>query len=165
MNCLLCIEDLNGDDKSVIINQSFAHSKAKLVMKKLLFIFSLLATMLVSSVCMAAEISSDKMILEWNSNKVWMVGDELCVQGTFTNKRADLRITELKEIVMRFVFTLDDGTKITHIAQPKKLPMCKIPPCESKRLTFNFGKYDGPKWHKWLTDAECTFCYQDGMRW
>lgn len=134
-------------------------------MKKLVLLVVVLCSMLISSIAMAAEISSDKMSLDWTTSKVWMVGDELCAQGTFVNKRGDWRITEINDMTVRFVFTKEDGTKLEYIAKPKSLPMCKIPPNGSKKLTLNFGKYEGSHWKKWLTTQEYTFSYQEGMRW
>lgn len=134
-------------------------------MKKLILILVVLCSMLVSSLAIAAEMSDDKMTLDWTTSKVWMVGDELCAQGTFVNKRDDLRITEINDMTMRFVFTKEDGSKLEHIAKPKTLPLCKIPPNGSKKLTLNFGKFDGGHWKKWLTTQEYVFSYQEGMRW
>ncbi len=134
-------------------------------MKKLLVLFTVLFSLMISSIALAAEISDDKMTLEWTTSKVWMVGDELCAQGTFVNKRGDLRITEINDMTVRFVFTKEDGTKVEYIAKPKALPICKIAPNGSKKLSLNFGKYDGGPWKKWLTTQEYVFSYQEGMRW
>ena len=80
-------------------------------MKKYLIAVVMLLALTVSGICMAAEMSSDKMGLEWYTNKVWMVGDELCAQGTWVNKRGDWRITEINDFTMEFIFTRHDGTK------------------------------------------------------
>lgn len=128
-------------------------------MKKLVLLVVVLCSILISSVAMAAEISSDKMILEWTTNKVWMVGNELCVQGTFVNKRNDVRVTKLNDFEMKFVFILDDGSQVVHVAKPKSLPICKIPPNSIKsRVSMNFGKYEGA-WKKWVTTSKCWFSY------
>ena len=133
-------------------------------MKKYFMTLVMTIAMIISSVCMAAEISSDKMSLDWTTNKVWMVGDELCAQGTWVNKRADWRITEINDFTMQFVFTKDDGTKYVYIAKPKELPLCKIGQNGSKKITLNFGKFEGT-WKKWVTKQDYTYSYQEGMRW
>ena len=46
-------------------------------MKRYLIAVIMMLVMAVNSICLAAELSSDKMSLEWTTNKVWMVGDEL----------------------------------------------------------------------------------------
>ena len=132
--------------------------------KKYVIAVVMLLSFFVSSIGLAAEISSDKMGLDWSTSKVWMVGDELCAQGTFVNKRADWRITEINDFTMQFVFTKEDGTKYVHVAKPKSLPLCKIAPNGSKKLTLNFGKFDGI-WKKWVTRQDYTYSYQEGMRW
>lgn len=133
-------------------------------MKKLFVAMVMLLAMAISSVCMAAEISDDKMSLDWTTSKVWMVGDELCAQGTFVNKRGDWRITEINDFTMTFVFTKEDGTKYAHVAKPKMIPICKIAPNGSKKITLNFGKFEGV-WKKWVTKQEYVYSYQEGMRW
>lgn len=128
-------------------------------MKRIILLLVVLCCLLSASVGVAAEVSNDKMTLEWTTNKVWMVGDELCVQGTFVNKRRDVQITKLNAFAMRFVFTLADGSKVVHIAKPKSLPICKIPPNSVRsRITMNFGKYEGV-WKKWVTTNECWYSY------
>lgn len=134
-------------------------------MKRLVLVLVVLCSIFVSAIGLAAEVSDDKMTLDWTTSKVWMVGDELCVQGTFVNKRGDLSITKINEMTMRFVFTKDDGTKVEHVAKATKYPLCKIPPNGSKKLTLNFGKYAGGPWHKWLTTQDYVYSYQEGMRW
>lgn len=133
-------------------------------MKRYLITVIMMLVMAVSSICLAAELSSDKMSLEWTTNKVWMVGDELCAQGTWVNKRGDWRITEINDFTMEFIFTRQDGTKYVYIAKPKALPLCKIQPNGSKRVTMNFGKFEG-QWKKWVTRQEYSYSYQEGMRW
>lgn len=134
-------------------------------MKKVILLLTVLFSMILDSNSFAAEMSNDKMTLEWNTSKVWMVGNELCAQGTFTNKRSDFRITEINDMTVRFVFVQENGEKVEYIAKPKFLPMCKIPPNGSKKMTLNFGKYEGARWKKWLTTQEYIFSYQEGMRW
>lgn len=128
-------------------------------MKKLVLLLVVLVSVFMSSLACAADISADKMILDWTTNKVWMVGEDLCVQGTFVNKRNDVRITKLNDFKMRFVFTLADGSQVEHIAKPKALPLCKIMPSSTKsKVTMNFGKYEGT-WKKWVTTHDCLFSY------
>ena len=133
-------------------------------MRKYFVAMVVLLVLTVSSICMAADLSNDKMSLDWTTNKVWMVGDELCAQGTFVNNRGDWRITEINDFTMEFVFTRHDGTKYVYVAKPKELPLCSIAPNGSKKITMNFGKFDGT-WKKWVTRQEYTFSYQEGMRW
>ncbi len=134
-------------------------------MKRVFLILTMLLALVLPLGVHAAELSDDKMTLDWTTSKVWMVGDELCVQGTFTNKRDDLRIIGIKDMTMRFVFTQEDGTVVEHIAKAKAFPICKIPPNGTKKLTLNFGKYGGSHWRKWVTTQEYIFSYQPGMRW
>lgn len=50
-----------------------------------------------SYMAFAAEHSADTMILDWRTEKVWMEHGELCVRGTFYNRRSDLTVTKLDE--------------------------------------------------------------------
>lgn len=112
----------------------------------------------------AAEISSDTMILDWSTNKVWLDKGNLCVRGTFYNKRSDLTITKLDDMSMRITFTKADGKKEVFTGKPQKLPMLKIPAGGSKAVTLNFGPYDGT-WSSWNTEEEYDFSYIPGSRW
>lgn len=78
-------------------------------MKKICLLILMLVV--IPSFAFAAEVSSDKMILDWTTTKVWRSGDDLCVTGTFVNKRSDLKITKLNDFIMRVVFTDKDGVK------------------------------------------------------
>ena len=87
----------------------------------------------------AATQSSDTMIMEWSSDKVWIDHGNLCVRGTFYNKRSDVTITKLNEIEMTIHFAQADGSVITFTGKPAKLPMLKIPARGSKSVTLNLG--------------------------
>ena len=67
-------------------------------------------TLVIPHFAFAAETSSDTMILEWNTYKVWKDGDNLCVSGEFKNLRNDLKITKLNDFTSIITFTHKDGT-------------------------------------------------------
>ena len=134
-------------------------------MKKLCAAFGLLVLLMFQTTAFAAETSSDTMILDWSSSKVWVNGGELCVMGTFFNKRSDVTVTKLNEFTMTITFTREDGTTYQFTGQPKKLPMFKIPAGKSKRITFNFGPFDGGSWKKWVTSEKYVFSYINGAAW
>lgn len=112
----------------------------------------------------AAEVSSDKMLLDWQTSKVWLSNGELCVAGTFTNKRDDLTVTKLNDFHVKIFFTKEDGSAYQFEGRPIKLPMCKIPASGTKKLTLNFGKFDG-QWKSWVTSQTYVFTYINGSRW
>lgn len=112
----------------------------------------------------AAEISSDTMILDWSTNKVWIDHGNLCVRGTFYNKRSDLTVTKLNSMTMKIIFTKSDGSKSEFSGKPVKLPMLKIGAGGSKAVTLNFGPYEGT-WSSWNTDEYYEFSYIPGSRW
>ena len=62
-----------------------------------------------SHMAFAAEHSADTMILDWRTEKVWMEHGELCVRGTFYNRRSDLTVTKLDEMILQITFTGTDG--------------------------------------------------------
>lgn len=112
----------------------------------------------------AATQSDDTMILDWRSEKVWLDKGNLCVRGTFTNKRSDLTITKLNDIELTITFDKSDGSRETFIGKPAKLPMLKIPAGGSKTVTLNLGSYEG-KWTNWNTEEYYVFTYINGVRW
>lgn len=112
----------------------------------------------------AAERSSDTMIMDWKTDRVWIDHGDLCVRGTFYNKRNDLTITKLNDMSIAVIFTQADGSKTTFVGKPKKLPMLKIPAMGSKTVTLNFGSYNGT-WSKWNTEEEYDFTYINGAQW
>lgn len=112
----------------------------------------------------AAETSTDTMILDWSTNKVWIDHGNLCVRGTFYNKRTDLTITKLNDMTVKIIFTKSDGSKSEFSGKPVKLPMLKIGAGGSKTVTLNFGPYEG-NWSSWNTDEEYEFSYIPGSRW
>ncbi|WP_314905131.1 hypothetical protein [Selenomonas artemidis] len=113
---------------------------------------------------MAAEVSGDSMMLEWTTTKVWLSGGDLCVSGTFENRRDDITVTALNDFTMQITFTRADGTTYQFIGTPKRLPMCKVPAGETKRLTLNFGSFEG-QWKTWVTEQNYEFSYINGARW
>ena len=55
-------------------------------MKKwFLAVMAILAFFLIPAVADAAEHSSDTMILDWSTSKVWVDKGNLCVRGTFSD--------------------------------------------------------------------------------
>lgn len=130
-------------------------------MKKIYLLLLLL--IMIPSFAFAAEVSSDKMILDWTTTKVWRSGEDLCVTGTFVNKRSDLTITKLNDFIMRVVFTDKDGSKKQFTGRPIKIPICKIPANGYRKMNFNFGKFDH-EINDWVTAQEYTFSYINGAR-
>ena len=94
--------------------------------------------MIFPTVSFAAETSSDTMILEWKTYKVWKDGENLCMSGEFENLRNDLKITRLNNFTAIITFMNNDGTSYQYIGQPEKMPMCKIAPNSKKRITFKY---------------------------
>ena len=74
--------------------------------------------MSIANIMHAAEISSDKMILEWNTAKVQISGGNLCVNGTMTNKSNGLTIIQLNDFIMRVTYTDKDGQQKKFIGRP-----------------------------------------------
>lgn len=133
-------------------------------MKKIFMAIVILSLLLGSGLCSAAEISSDKMILEWYPHKIWVDNGKLCMTGEFVNRRTDLTITKLNDFTATITFTKDDGSEYQFVGKPVKFPICKITPGGSKRLTFNFGEFEG-NWKSWVTSQIYTFTYVNGVRW
>ena len=132
-------------------------------MKKIYFILTLLLVLVCPTFASAAEVSSDKMILDWNTSKVWVSGGDLCVSGTFVNKRSDLTITKLNDFAIRVTYTDENGEQKQFTGRPVKLPLCKIPARGSRKLNFNFGKFTHAV-NNWVTAQEYTFSYINGAR-
>lgn len=133
-------------------------------MRRLLMILYLLIILVLPMGCYAAEVSSDKMIMEWTSSKVWINKGELLVMGSFINKRDDLTITKINYVDMKFIFQRQDGSTYIYQAKPKKIPFCRLPAGGRKKFTLNFGKYED-SWSKWVTNAEVVFTYKEGITW
>lgn len=112
----------------------------------------------------AAMQSSDSMILDWKAQKVWVDKGDLCVRGTFTNKRDDLSITKLNDFTIRINFTREDGTQYQFIGKAQKIPMVKLAAGKSRTVTMNFGPFDG-EWKSWVSTEDYVFTYIYGSRW
>ena len=54
-------------------------------MKRIFMLLTLILALMCPALAGAAEVSSDRMILDWTTSKVWVNGGELCVTGTFVN--------------------------------------------------------------------------------
>ena len=111
----------------------------------------------------AAFQSSDTMILEWRAEKVWLDKGNLCLRGTFTNKRNDLFITKLNEFETQITFTRADGSTYRFTGKPAKMPLMKISANGSRTVTFNLGSFED-SWRDWITSEEYTFTYMTGKR-
>lgn len=133
-------------------------------MKRIFLLITLLLAWMCPALAGAAETSSDRMILDWTTSKVWVNAGELCVTGTFVNKRSDLTITKLNDFVMRVTYTDKDGTQKQFIGRPVKYPLCKISAGGSRKLNLNFGKIDSLATNNWVTAQEYTFTYINGAR-
>lgn len=133
-------------------------------MKKIMGLFFIIVVFWGFSISSAAEISSDKMILEWNTNKIWINHGELCVMGEFKNHRNDLTVTKLNSFTARIIFTRDDGSRYEFIGSPVKIPLCKVLSNGTKRMSFNFGSFNG-EWKSWVTEQNYNFTYISGSRW
>ena len=133
-------------------------------MKRVFLLITLLLALMCPALAGAAEISSDRMILDWTTSKVWVNGGELCVTGTFVNKRSDLTITKLNDFVMRITYTDKDGQTKQFMGKPVKLPLCKINASGSRKMNFNFGKIEAEATNNWVTAQSYTFTYINGAR-
>ncbi len=133
-------------------------------MKKLFYTLLTSIMLISSSICFAAETSSDKMILDWTTNKVWVNDGELCVTGIFFNKRSDVAVTKLNEFLLVLNYERPDGTKAQFIGRPKKLPICKVMPNQSRKINFNFGEFQYNV-KNWTTSEKYVFSYINGARW
>lgn len=111
----------------------------------------------------AAEQSSDPMVLEWTTTRVWISKGELCAAGQFVNHREDIMVTGLNAFTMEITFHRADGSSDTFVGSPKQLPLCRIPADGTRRVTLNFGPFDG-QWKSWTTQEVYTFSYIDEMR-
>ena len=111
----------------------------------------------------AAEQSSDPMVLEWTTTRVWISKGELCAAGQFVNHREDIMVTGLNAFTMEITFHRADGSSDTFVGSPKQLPLCRIPAGGTRRVTLNFGPFDG-QWKSWTTQEVYTFSYMDEMR-
>lgn len=111
----------------------------------------------------AAEQSSDPMVLEWTTTRVWISKGELCAAGQFVNHREDIMVTGLNAFTMEITFHRADGSSDTFVGSPKQLPLCRIPAGGTRRVTLNFGPFDG-QWKSWTTQEVYTFSYIDEMR-
>ncbi len=112
----------------------------------------------------AASQSSDTMILEWRAEKVWVDKGNLCLRGTFTNRRSDLSITKVNDFVTKITFTREDGSKYQFVGTPAKMPLMKISANGSRTVTLNLGAF-GDTWKDWVATEEYTFTYITGKRW
>lgn len=133
-------------------------------MKRVFLLITLLLALMCPAFAGAAETSSDRMILDWTTSKVWVNGGELCVTGTFVNKRSDLTITKLNDFVMRVTYTDKDGQTKQFTGKPVKLPLCKINASGSRKMNFNFGKIEAEATNNWVTAQSYTFTYINGAR-
>lgn len=120
--------------------------------------------LLLSASVHAAEQSSDPMVLEWTTTRVWISKGELCAAGQFVNHREDIMVTGLNAFTMEITFHRADGSSDTFVGSPKQLPLCRIPAGGTRRVTLNFGPFDG-QWKSWTTQEVYTFSYVDEMRW
>ena len=111
----------------------------------------------------AAEQSSDPMVLEWTTTRVWISKGELCAAGQCVNHREDIMVTGLNAFTMEITFHRADGSSDTFVGSPKQLPLCRIPAGGTRRVTLNFGPFDG-QWKSWTTQEVYTFSYIDEMR-
>lgn len=119
--------------------------------------------LLLSASVHAAEQSSDPMVLEWTTTRVWISKGELCAAGQFVNHREDIMVTGLNAFTMEITFHRADGSSDTFFGSPKQLPLCRIPAGGTRRVTLNFGPFDG-QWKSWTTQEVYTFSYIDEMR-
>ncbi|WP_296955723.1 hypothetical protein [uncultured Dialister sp.] len=120
--------------------------------------------LVVPTMASAAEISSDDMIMEFSANKVWIDKGNLCVKGTFYNKRNDLTITKLNDMVLYITLKQKDGTESVVTKKPVKKPMLKIRAGGSKSTTLNLGPFEGT-WDSWVVNSDCVFTYINGASW
>lgn len=130
-------------------------------LKKHIYIIFLLL-LVFPTITYASERSSDTMILEWKTYKVWKDDEDLCITGEFENLRDDLKITKLNNFTAIITFKDNDGNSYQYIGKPEKLPICKIAPNSKKHITFNLGKFDGI-WSSWNVETMYNFSYINGV--
>lgn len=133
-------------------------------MKRIFMLLTLILALMCPALAGASEVSSDKMILDWTTSRVWVNGGELCVTGNFVNKRSDLTITKLNDFVMRVTYTDKNGEQKQFTGRPVKFPLCKIPARGSRKMNFNFGKFADETVGNWVTAQTYTFTYINGAR-
>ena len=133
-------------------------------MKRIFMLLTLILALVCPALAGASEVSSDKMILDWTTSKVWVNGGELCVTGTFVNKRSDLTISKLNDFIMRVTYTDKNGEQKQFTGRPVKFPLCKIPARGSRKLNLNFGKFADESVGNWVTAQTYTFTYINGAR-
>lgn len=134
------------------------------MLKKIVTIFILITALLGFAVVSASDVSLNKMILEWKTSKIWLNNGELCIMGDFTNRRSDLTVTKLNSFIVKIMFNKSDGSKYEFIGSPAKIPLCKVLPNESKRVSFNLGEFTG-EWSSWITEQDYTFTYLRNSHW
>lgn len=133
-------------------------------MKRILSLIVLLVCLLIPAHGMAATQSDDPMILEFTAEKVWTDKGDLCLRGTFFNKRDDLTVTKLDDMAVTILFTGKDGRQYEVSRRPTRYPMVKIPAGGRKKVTLNLGPFDG-EWERWVVSSTCVFTYIGGSRW
>lgn len=127
-------------------------------MKKILFVMMCVLCLIPWFSSSAAQVSSNPMLLEWSSEKIWVSQGNLYVSGTFTNKTKDLTVTKLNSLTMTVYLTRPDGTQFGVTRKPTALPLARIPSRRSKEVILNLGPVvDGLTWNHWRTEETYSF--------
>lgn len=133
-------------------------------MKKLSWIICVLLLMVgmlgIGATAYADELSDDKLELEYTPSKVWKSGKNLCMTGTFTNRKSTMLVVKIKSFNPNITFKKADGTTFEFNKGPIKFPLCTINPGARKTLTYNFGEFN-EEWHSWVADPDYVYQYRD----
>ncbi|MDY6083795.1 MAG: hypothetical protein SPI25_00840 [Dialister sp.] len=133
-------------------------------MRRILCWFILLAGLFIPMQGVAANQSDDRMILDFTAEKVWVNKGDLCIRGTFCNKRGDLTVTKLDDMTVTILFTGKDGRQYEIERKPVRYPLLRLPANGRKKVTLNLGPFDG-EWERWVVSSTCVFTYIGGSRW
>lgn len=72
-------------------------------------------------------------------------------------------ITKLNDFVINIKFIDNAGKKRVFSGKPVKIPFCRIIANGSRKVSFNFGKFDYSL-NNWLTSQEYEFTYVHGAK-
>lgn len=124
-------------------------------------VFLLLVGMVgVTTAAYADEMSDNKLELVFTPTKLWKSGNNLCLTGTFHNKKANMFVVKIKSFDPNITLKKADGTEVKFHGQPIKFPFCTLKPGDKKTVTYNFGEYR-EEWHTWYSDPNYVYQIRD----
>lgn len=133
-------------------------------MKRVFLLIAMVVALVLPLGCFAAEVSSDRMLLDWKTEKVWLSGGNLCATGTFSNQKSDIIITRINDFTLTLYYVDENGEDRSYTVKPQRIPRCKINGGESRKVIMNFGPFTG-QIKKWHTMQEYEFTYMNGASW